>query len=242
MIVLELAAAGQLNQLIGRLLQQRQVNKSLLFGLELEAAGIAQSLNRRRTKDGDNRAFDFFPENGASWNGQAFEGLQRFREICRGDYDLALDLRVDEDTRFLLKHVEAAARCGIGPRARYPFLDIALPPQFERRESEDRWISIEPHRFDSRMPIRTPFFHENDFSVSNTHLVFGPYILLPRGRFRAQFGLQLLTAFPRFSRAKITIDATRNTGDETVAVPGPNLPVPKQNNDKGGPDSTSGPK
>ena len=32
------------------------------------------------------------------------------------------------------------------------------------------------------------------------------------------------------------------TGDETVAVPGPNLPVPKQNNDKGGPDSTSGPK
>ena len=32
------------------------------------------------------------------------------------------------------------------------------------------------------------------------------------------------------------------TGDETIAVPGPNLPVPKQNNDKGGPDSTSGPK
>ena len=176
------------------------------------------ALARRLGVADEVRGYDFFPENGASWNGQAFEGLQRFREICRGDYDLALDLRVDEDTRFLLKHVEAAARCGIGPRARYPFLDIALPPQFERRESEDRWISIEPHRFDSRMPIRTPFFHENDFSVSNTHLVFGPYILLPRGRFRAQFGLQLLTAFPRFSRAKITIDATRNTGDETVAT------------------------
>jgi ADP-heptose:LPS heptosyltransferase len=164
------------------------------------------------------RGYDFFPENGAFWRGEAFEGLQRFRDVCRGDYDLALDLRVDEDTRFLLEHVEAATRCGIGLRARYPFLDIVLPPQFERRDNEDPWISIEPHRFDSLMPIRTPFFHENDFSVSNTHLVFGPYILLPRGSFRAHFGLRLLTAFPRFSRAKITIDATRNTGAETVAT------------------------
>ena len=89
------------------------------------------ALARRLGVADEVRGYDFFPENGASWNGQAFEGLQRFREICRGDYDLALDLRVDEDTRFLLKHVEAAARCGIGPRARYPFLDIALPPQFD---------------------------------------------------------------------------------------------------------------
>jgi glycosyltransferase involved in cell wall biosynthesis len=103
-------------------------------------------------------------------------------------------------------------------RARYPFLDIVLPPQFERRESEGRWVSIEPDRFESCMPIRTPFFHENDFSVSNTHLVFGPYILLPQGRFRAHFGLCLMTALPRLSRVRLVIDATRNAGDETVAT------------------------
>jgi hypothetical protein len=93
-----------------------------------------------------------------------------------------------------------------------------LPPQFERRESEGRWISIEPDRFQSCMPKRTPFFHENDFSVTNTHLVFGPYILLPQARLRAHFGLRLLTAFPRLSRTKIMIDATRNAGSETVAT------------------------
>jgi ADP-heptose:LPS heptosyltransferase len=164
------------------------------------------------------RAYDFFPENGALWNGQPFEDLERFREICRGAFDIAIDLRVDEDTRFLLEHVGAITRCGIGLRARYPFLDIVLPPQFERRESEGRWISIEPDRFESCMPRRTPFFHENDFSVTNTHLVFGPYILLPHGRFRAHFGLRLVTAFPRLSRTKIMIDATRNAGAEIVAT------------------------
>jgi ADP-heptose:LPS heptosyltransferase len=164
------------------------------------------------------RAYDFFPENGTLWTGQPFEGLPRFREVCSGAFDMALDLRVDEDTRFLLEHVEAATRCGIGLRARYPFLDIVLPPQFERRECEGRWISIEPDRFESCMPKRTPFFHENDFSVTNTHLVFGPYILLPRGRIRAHFGLRLLTALPRLSRVRLVIDATRNAGAETVAT------------------------
>src|SRR5207237_2073259 len=105
-----------------------------------------------------------------------------------------------------------------GLRARYPFLDIVLPPQFERRESEGRWISIEPDRFVSCMPKRTPFFHENDFSVTNRHLVFGPYILLPRGRFRAHFGLRLLTALPRLSWVRLVIDATRNEGSEIVAT------------------------
>jgi ADP-heptose:LPS heptosyltransferase len=164
------------------------------------------------------RTYDFFPENGALWSGQPFEDLPRFREVCRGDFDIAIDLRADEDTRFLLEHVEATTRCGIGLRARYPFLDIVLPPQFERRESEGRWLSIEPDRFQSSMPRRTPFFHENDFSITNTHLVFGPYILLPRGRLRAHFGLRLLTAFPRLSRVKVVIDATRDAGEETVAT------------------------
>jgi glycosyltransferase involved in cell wall biosynthesis len=148
----------------------------------------------------------------------AFEDLERFREICSGNFDIAIDLRVDEDTRFLLEHVDAATRCGIGLRARYPFLDIVLPPQFERRESEDRWISIEPDRFESCMPRRTPFFHENDFSVTNTHLVFGPYMLLPRARIRAHFGVCLVAALPRLSRVRIVVDATRNAGSETVAT------------------------
>src|SRR5215471_639363 len=164
------------------------------------------------------RTYDFFPENAAFWTGQPYEGLRRFHEVCRGQFDIAIDLRVDEDTRFLLEHIDAATRCGIGVRARYPFLDIVLPPQFERRESEGRWISIGPDRFQSRMPKRTPFFHENDFSVTNTHLVFGPYLLLPQGSLRAHFGLRLVSLFPPLSRVRIVVDATRASGDETVAT------------------------
>jgi ADP-heptose:LPS heptosyltransferase len=175
-------------------------------------------LARRLGTADEVRTYDFFPENGALWTGQPFEGLERFREVCYGAFDIAIDLRVDEDTRFLLEHVKAATRCGIGLRARYPFLDIVLPPQFERRESDGRWISIEPDRFESCMPRRTTFFHENDFSVTNKHLVFGPYILLPRGRLRAHFGLRLVTALPRLSRVTLVIDVTRNAGSETVAT------------------------
>jgi ADP-heptose:LPS heptosyltransferase len=165
------------------------------------------------------RAYDFFPQNGALWNGQPFEGLDRFREICRGNFDIAIDLRVDEDTRPLLRHVEAAMRCGIGVRVRHPFLDIVLPAAFEHRESgsEGRWISIQPDQFESQMPLRTPFFHETNFSLTNAHLVYGPYLVLPEGRFRAQFCLRLLAPFPRFSRVEIVVDVTRTEGFDTIA-------------------------
>src|SRR5215472_19309180 len=52
------------------------------------------------------RTYNFFPENGALWTGEAHEGLDRFREACSGSFDIAIDLRVDEDTRSLLEHVE----------------------------------------------------------------------------------------------------------------------------------------
>jgi ADP-heptose:LPS heptosyltransferase len=163
-------------------------------------------------------AYDFFPENGALWNGKAFENIQRFREICREPFDIAVDLRVDEDTRFLLKHVEAATKCGIGSRARNPFLDILLPPQFERRDADGQWLLIEPDRFQSRMPRRTPLFHENDFSVNNTYLVFGPDVVLPPGRVRAHFGLRLLTPFPLFPGVRIVIDVAREQGTKIDAA------------------------
>jgi ADP-heptose:LPS heptosyltransferase len=182
-------------------------------------------------------AFDFFPEDGALWNGKTFEDLQRFREICPGRFNIAVDMRVDEDTRFLLSHVEAATKCGIGSRARHPFLDIVLPAQFERRESDGQWMLIEPDRveprmpirtgqwmliepdrFESRMPIRTPLFHENDFTVTDKHVVFGPYVVLPQGRIRAHFGLQFLTPDPDSPGATIVIEVTRKGGEETVAA------------------------
>jgi ADP-heptose:LPS heptosyltransferase len=174
-------------------------------------------LARRLDVADEVHTYNFFPENSAFWNGQPFESVQRFCELCRGSFDIALDLRVDEDTRFLLGHVDAGTRCGIGLRARHPFLDIVLPSAFERRESEGRWTSLDPDRFESRMPTRTPFFHETDFSVTDMHLVYGPYVTLPEGTFRAHYGLRLL-GFSRSPGVETSIDVTRGAGSDIIAV------------------------
>src|SRR6266853_1158393 len=80
------------------------------------------------------RAYDYFPENSQNWTGDPVEGVDHFREVCKGQFDIAVDLRVDEDTRPLLRHVDATLRCGIGSRTRHPYLNIVLPSEFEARE------------------------------------------------------------------------------------------------------------
>ena len=161
--------------------------------------------------------YAFFPETGALWNGRPAEDLQRFRQLCAGRFDIALDLRVDEDTRFLLQHVDAELRCGIGVRARHPYLDVIRAAEFEDREERPALL-LEPDRFRSRMPVQTPFFHETDFAVSNAHLIFGPYLALPAGRFRASFGLELRTPLRRFSGLRLTVEVARGDGAELVVA------------------------
>ncbi|MDD4932997.1 MAG: FkbM family methyltransferase [Methylacidiphilaceae bacterium] len=73
--------------------------------------------------------FSFFPERSGEWRGaSALEG-QRFAMITRslGEFDLAVDLRTDADTRFLLSHVQAKIRAGFAAPETDVVLDIALP-------------------------------------------------------------------------------------------------------------------
>jgi SAM-dependent methyltransferase len=56
------------------------------------------------------------------------ERLKSFEALVAGrTFDLAIDFRVDPDTRVVLEHVEARMRAGIGTKRQFPFLDIALP-------------------------------------------------------------------------------------------------------------------
>jgi hypothetical protein len=43
------------------------------------------------------------PKNGGLWSEEPFESVQRLQDICRGSYDIARDLSVDEDARFLFE-------------------------------------------------------------------------------------------------------------------------------------------
>ncbi|MGI4977819.1 MAG: glycosyltransferase family 9 protein [Janthinobacterium lividum] len=165
-----------------------------------EACGLADEV----------ATYNYFPENARNWDGKPIEGVEAFRLAAAGSYDVAIDLRVDEDTRHLLEEVDAGTRCGIGIAARFPFLDVLLPFDQAARSTAglNRMTSVllGPERFSSRMPRRTPFRHETDFSVGDTHVIFGPYIKLPPGRFRATFGLQLSGLRIGLKRTRITID------------------------------------
>jgi ADP-heptose:LPS heptosyltransferase len=169
----------------------------------------------------DIRTYDYFPENVQEWNGAPVEGISRFREVGQGRFDIALDLRVDDDTRPLLKNVDAALRCGIGSRSRHPYLDIVLPNEFETREVvsvEAEAIVLNPNALLSRMPTQTPFFHETDFSVTDMHVIYGPYIRLPLGELRAEFGFELSAPFIRSkSQVEIVAEVAQADLQETIA-------------------------
>lgn len=56
------------------------------------------------------RAYNYFPENVQQWNGATLEDISRFRELCKGRFDIALDLRVDEVVRAQLQSLIPARR------------------------------------------------------------------------------------------------------------------------------------
>ena len=92
------------------------------------------------------RTYDYFPENSQNWNGQAVEEITRFQQACHGRFDIAIDLRVDEDTRPLLHHVDAALRCGIGSRTDTRFWMSFFPVNLRGRRValRKRFFSTRP--------------------------------------------------------------------------------------------------
>ncbi len=70
---------------------------------------------------------DYFPRNARNWNRRSPEGPDHFAALLHGTYDIAVDLRVDADTRHLLSLVDAGTRVGLGTREEFPHLDVAVP-------------------------------------------------------------------------------------------------------------------
>jgi ADP-heptose:LPS heptosyltransferase len=166
---------------------------------------------------------DVFPENAKHWDGRALPDRIRFKEIAGLTYDIAIDLRVDDDTRILLALVDARLRCGIGSRRRFPFLDIILPSETSlRSDTSSRAISrwaFSPRDFHTRVKVRTALAIETDFSVTNNHLTWGPYVELPAGRFRVGFDLEAVGLDDQNLRSPLIFDvsaANPATGKVTV--------------------------
>jgi hypothetical protein len=132
-------------------------------------------------------AFDVFPTNSTEEEVDVPGKTALFKALVTQDYDLAIDLRNDTDTRFLLRHVKADLRAGVGTRAQFPFLDIALPLDFNRNEPETaREFAFNHHAFASQAEA-----FRNDFRISSTKgkaathcaIVWGPYASLRPGSY-----------------------------------------------------------
>jgi ADP-heptose:LPS heptosyltransferase len=56
-------------------------------------------------------------------------GLTRLLQVAKSlpAFDMAIDMRIDEDTRDLLKFFEAKVYVGSGDLSKYPFLDVSVP-------------------------------------------------------------------------------------------------------------------
>lgn len=71
--------------------------------------------------------FDFFARSPKL--GQDRRAAEDIRPLLDGDFDLAIDMRVPDDTRCVLLAVDAYKRAAIADRYRYPQIEIATPPE-----------------------------------------------------------------------------------------------------------------
>ncbi len=142
--------------------------------------------------------------------GSVTDPIPRFKSLLAGTYDIAIDLRPEGDTRFLLNHVEAKQRMGFGPAVDYPFLDVALPflPDTEARQLRTR-RAYGPERFASRVP-GNDLYLETDFSSTNDIIIYGPYVPLPVGDYIVRFHVGAVGLGRQFLRSSVEFDVVQN--------------------------------
>ena len=163
------------------------------------------------------RCFDFFPERPSHSGIAEPVPIEPFDAAVAGAWDIAIDLRVDEDTRHLLNRINARLRCGIGSTAQFAMLDIALPYEHAMQAvngSDGRFVFLPPNRFSSRLSYKNPL-HQHGPLVAG-EVIHGLSTELPTGRLRAEIGLTLRGHIPGIFSASIVCEICRD-GDHPVA-------------------------
>lgn len=132
-------------------------------------------------------AFDAFPRNSSEEEVDVPGKAAMFQTVVTGEYDLAIDLRADADTRNLLRLVKARLRAGIGAHSQFRFLDIFLPVDFTRNEPETaREFHLDHFAFASHGSTK-----RTDHQIIsrarplewNGAIIWGPYQALRAGRY-----------------------------------------------------------
>ena len=132
-------------------------------------------------------AFDVFPRNSSEERVDVRGKAALFQALIKDEYHLAIDLRTDSDTRFLLESVKAKVRAGVGTRSQFPFLDIFLPIDFTRNEPETAKVEFIGHRNFSSQPgtVRGDYriVCQKEKVKPDCAVIWGPYFKLRPGRY-----------------------------------------------------------
>ncbi len=142
-------------------------------------------------------------------------------------YDLAIDMRLHEDTRELLRGIEATIRAGFGTEERFPFLDIALPmsnPTRDGRAGEHVWSA---DRFDTHIGRHTgPAIvnpEHDEARRPDAILVSGPYANVEAGEWDAELLVEAITGEFQLAFDVTVEDGRAVLGTGTLWVPRPEV-------------------
>jgi hypothetical protein len=162
-------------------------------------------------------AFDFFPEDvSARWSSEAQEDLQeRFAELTAGErYDLAIDLRLYEDTRELLHLIDARHKAGFDPYDTFPWLTISLNLLVPTRDGRAEQGVMPATKFHTRSGDHQVFaiiFPEGRKLTGNETLVWGPYADLTIGRYEFEVLIE-----PLIECFELSYDLASNQGQNIL--------------------------
>lgn len=168
-------------------------------------------------------AFDAFPRNSSEEEANVAATIGLFRALITEEYDLAIDLRADVDTRQLLRTVKAPLKAGIGTRSRFPFLDIALPIDATRndaaRATEQRLF---PDRFIAQGSTKRGHFgisSDKDSVERDCAIVWGPLIELNPGDYLFDFYINLDRDRGGLIKLDIALDRGKIVAEMIVSGP-----------------------
>ena len=155
--------------------------------------------------------FDGFPPNSHEQPPDIRGAGSAFAGAVTGEYDLAVDLRTDGDTRFLLRRVRARLRAGLGSRAQDRGLDIALP-----LDPHPDWSTAWEARLGAREFSAQPGCRQGRYDIASPRLnpggsalVWGPYRHLQPGEYAFEPFLEVEWGPPGLVRLDVALDAER---------------------------------
>ncbi len=158
-------------------------------------------------------AFDGFPRNSSEETDDVRGKVSEFEQRVTGDYDLAIDLRTDHDTRVLLQSARARIKAGLGSKTQFDFLDIFLPID-ATRSSEHAWempipakdFSAQAYCDHTRFRILCP---HATVDADRGATIWGPYRHLAAGRYIFEPYLDIDPTQPGLVSYDVALDAER---------------------------------